>query len=58
MIGIELPNAKREMVYLRELLGSDPYNDTRATLPLVLGKDIGQRARHARAMCRGQAVIA
>jgi S-DNA-T family DNA segregation ATPase FtsK/SpoIIIE len=40
VIGIELPNSKREMVYLRELLGSDGYNDTRAMIPLVLGKDI------------------
>jgi S-DNA-T family DNA segregation ATPase FtsK/SpoIIIE len=40
VIGIELPNARRETVYLRELLTSDPYNDTKAVLPLVLGKDI------------------
>ena len=40
VIGIEMPNARRETVYLRELLQSDSYNDTRATLPLVLGKDI------------------
>ncbi len=40
VIGIELPNAKRETVYLRELLQSDAYNDTKAVLPLVLGKDI------------------
>ncbi len=40
VIGIEMPNARRETVYLRELLQSDAYNDTRATLPLVLGKDI------------------
>lgn len=40
VIGIELPNSKRETVYLRELLSAEAYNDTRATLPLVLGKDI------------------
>ncbi len=40
VIGIEMPNARREMVYLRELLSTDAYNDTKATLPLVLGKDI------------------
>ena len=40
VIGIELPNFKRETVYLRELLSSDAYNDTKANLPLVLGKDI------------------
>ncbi len=40
VIGIELPNVRRETVYLRELLSSDAYHDTKATLPLVLGKDI------------------
>jgi len=40
VIGIELPNARRETVYLRELLSTDAYNDSKAVLPLVLGKDI------------------
>jgi S-DNA-T family DNA segregation ATPase FtsK/SpoIIIE len=40
VIGIELPNMRREVVYLRELLSGDIYNDTKAVLPLVLGKDI------------------
>jgi S-DNA-T family DNA segregation ATPase FtsK/SpoIIIE len=40
VIGIELPNARRETVYLRELLMSDAYNDVKGMLPLVLGKDI------------------
>jgi S-DNA-T family DNA segregation ATPase FtsK/SpoIIIE len=40
-IGIELPNAKREIVYLRELLGSKAYDKEQNGLPLVLGKDIG-----------------
>ena len=41
VIGIELPNARREPVALRELLSSDDYERTKAQLPLVLGKDIG-----------------
>ncbi|MBV9833956.1 MAG: cell division protein FtsK [Alphaproteobacteria bacterium] len=41
VIGIELPNAKREMVFLRELLSTKDYEDQRLNLPLVLGKDIG-----------------
>ncbi len=41
VIGIELPNARREMVYLRELLSSDGYERTSSKLTLVLGKDIG-----------------
>ncbi|MEE9196430.1 MAG: DNA translocase FtsK 4TM domain-containing protein, partial [Alphaproteobacteria bacterium] len=40
VIGIELPNTRRETVYLRELLASDSYERTAATLALVLGKDI------------------
>jgi DNA segregation ATPase FtsK/SpoIIIE, S-DNA-T family len=41
VIGIELPNAKAETVFLRELLASDSYERTAARLTLVLGKDIG-----------------
>jgi S-DNA-T family DNA segregation ATPase FtsK/SpoIIIE len=41
VIGIELPNAKRETVFLRELLSTKNYEDTRLGLPLALGKDIG-----------------
>ncbi len=40
-IGIELPNAKRETVYLRELLASADYEESKLKLPLALGKDIG-----------------
>ncbi len=40
VIGIELPNRRRETVYLREILASRAYNEHPGTLPLVLGKDI------------------
>ncbi len=40
-IGIELPNLRREMVYLRELLESDAFERSSAKLTLALGKDIG-----------------
>ncbi len=40
-IGIELPNPKREKVYLREMLAADEYADSPARLPLCLGKTIG-----------------
>ncbi len=40
VIGIELPNKKRETVYLRELLSTDSYNDHPGALPIILGKDI------------------
>ena len=40
VIGIELPNARREMVNLHELIGSQTFEDQSAQLPLVLGKNI------------------
>src|SRR5690606_33238343 len=41
VIGIELPNSRRETVFLGELIASEAYRDVEARLPLVLGKDIG-----------------
>ncbi|MCW0236217.1 MAG: DNA translocase FtsK 4TM domain-containing protein [Ferrovibrio sp.] len=43
-IGIELPNARRETVYLRELLGSAEFESPSTKLGLALGKDIGGSA--------------
>jgi DNA segregation ATPase FtsK/SpoIIIE, S-DNA-T family len=40
-IGIELPNAHREKVYLRELLSVKEGSESVAKLPLCLGKNIG-----------------
>tara|TARA_Y100001970_G_scaffold294127_1_gene447223 strand:+ start:72571 stop:75036 length:2466 start_codon:yes stop_codon:yes gene_type:complete len=40
VIGIELPNSEREGVLLRELLGSETYENTAAKLTLALGKTI------------------
>jgi S-DNA-T family DNA segregation ATPase FtsK/SpoIIIE len=40
-IGIELPNQKRETVYLRELLGSEVFEKSGHSLCLALGKNIG-----------------
>ncbi len=41
VIGIELPNVSREMVYLRELLASRPFEKHSGDLAVALGKDIG-----------------
>ena len=41
VIGIELPNVEREMVYLRELLASDSFERSGGKLNMALGKDIG-----------------
>ncbi|RST88360.1 DNA translocase FtsK [Aquibium carbonis] len=43
-IGIELPNAKRETVYLRELLASRDFEQSKAKLALALGKTINGEA--------------
>ncbi|HUD52947.1 DNA translocase FtsK, partial [Parvibaculum sp.] len=40
-IGIELPNVKREMVFLRELLETSDYENASSKLALALGKNIG-----------------
>jgi S-DNA-T family DNA segregation ATPase FtsK/SpoIIIE len=40
-IGIELPNARRETVFLRDLLSSAEYEKASQTLPLALGETIG-----------------
>jgi len=41
VIGIELPNEKREMCVLREILSARDFGDGNQRLPLALGKDIG-----------------
>ena len=41
VVGIEIPNPRREMVYLREVIESDAYRGTDSKLTLALGKDIG-----------------
>jgi DNA segregation ATPase FtsK/SpoIIIE, S-DNA-T family len=40
-IGIELPNQKRETVYLRELIASRDFESSKAKLAMALGKTIG-----------------
>ena len=40
-IGIELPNARRESVFLRTLLSSAEYDSRDISLPLALGETIG-----------------
>ncbi|MET0360445.1 MAG: DNA translocase FtsK 4TM domain-containing protein, partial [Sphingobium sp.] len=40
VIGIELPNANRESVVLRQLITSQAFADQGAKLPIILGKNI------------------
>ena len=43
-MGLELPNPKRQIVKLVEILSSATYNDTASPLTLALGKDIAGKA--------------
>jgi DNA segregation ATPase FtsK/SpoIIIE, S-DNA-T family len=40
LMGLELPNPKRQVVRLAEILGSNAYNESASLLTLGLGKDI------------------
>ena len=40
VMGIELPNANREMVVLHEMVGSDSFAEQTGKLPIILGKNI------------------
>ncbi|MFT3757110.1 MAG: DNA translocase FtsK 4TM domain-containing protein [Pseudoxanthomonas sp.] len=43
VIGLEIPNSKREMIFLSELLRSKEYDKSASPLTLALGKDIAGR---------------
>jgi DNA segregation ATPase FtsK/SpoIIIE, S-DNA-T family len=40
VVGVEVANAERDTVYLRDLLESEKFRDSEARLPVALGKDI------------------
>ncbi|SFI38882.1 DNA translocase FtsK [Nitrosomonas sp. Nm34] len=42
-MGLEIPNPKRQMVRLYEILSSQPYADMASPLTIALGKDISGR---------------
>ena len=39
-VGIEVPNKNPNTVYLRQLLESKAWNDSKAAIPILLGRDI------------------
>ncbi|MEX2582640.1 MAG: DNA translocase FtsK 4TM domain-containing protein [Gemmatimonadota bacterium] len=39
-VGVEVPNPEPEMVYFREIIEAPAFRNSRAQLPLALGKDI------------------
>ena len=43
VVGLEIPNSQREMIYLSELLRSKEYDKSASPLTIALGKDIGGR---------------
>lgn len=43
VVGLEIPNEQREIVYLREILSSPEYENSKSALMLALGKDIAGR---------------
>ena len=46
-VGIEVPNARRELIALRQLLESDEFQGSHSYLTIPLGKDINGRIRVA-----------
>ncbi|MBZ5605153.1 MAG: DNA translocase FtsK, partial [Acidobacteriia bacterium] len=44
-VGIEVPNSKREVISLRQILESDEFRDSTSPLSIALGKDINGRIK-------------
>jgi len=40
VVGIEIPNEQRDIIYLREILESDLFQNSKSPLTIALGKDI------------------
>jgi S-DNA-T family DNA segregation ATPase FtsK/SpoIIIE len=40
VVGFEVPNKQREMVYLKEVIGAPVFHNKKNQLPMALGKDI------------------
>jgi S-DNA-T family DNA segregation ATPase FtsK/SpoIIIE len=43
-MGLEIPNPKRQIVFLSEILGSQVYADVHSPLAMAMGKDIAGKA--------------
>ncbi len=46
-VGIEVPNSRRELISLREILESDAFIDSPSKMTIALGKDINGRIKVA-----------
>ncbi len=60
VVGIEIPSESRETVYLREFLQHGDFFNSKHSIPIVMGKDIGGQvvlsdlARMPHLLCAGQ----
>ena len=43
VVGIEVPNPDRQVVWLREILASKEFNSKKMEIPIALGKDVSGR---------------
>jgi len=41
VVGIEVPNSSATKVYLREILEGESWRNSKAEIPIILGKDVG-----------------
>src|SRR5450756_1069008 len=46
-VGIEVPNSKREVISLRQMIESDEFQSSASPMTIPLGKDINGRMRVA-----------
>ncbi|HEX4020872.1 MAG TPA: DNA translocase FtsK [Acidobacteriaceae bacterium] len=46
-VGIQVPNANRETIWLRDVVESDNFGNSKSKLTLAMGKDINGRIVHA-----------
>ena len=40
VVGIEIPNTERQMIWSRDMLGSKVFQESKAILPMAIGKDV------------------
>ena len=46
-VGLQVPNAERETIWLREVIEADSFTHSKSKLTLAMGKDINGRIVHA-----------
>ncbi|MHB8301394.1 MAG: DNA translocase FtsK [Acidobacteriaceae bacterium] len=46
-VGLQVPNSERETIWLREIIETDSFTNSKSKLTLAMGKDINGRIVHA-----------